>query len=134
MVTIEIDYVTPIFMGSTANSPIQFFDSLELVLDFIPQQYSYNNGTQITTGLKLAHSIWHSWRRTSVKLSKQPSTPRRLCITWPVLRATGLDLHREAQQDGCKARGVAVQVVAVEVEIHRSTRTFHSIANYTGGM
>ena len=49
MVTIEIDYVTPIFMGSTANSPIQFWDSLELVLDFIPQQYSYDNGTQTST-------------------------------------------------------------------------------------
>ncbi len=49
MVTIEIDYVTPVFMGSTANAPIQFWDSLELVLDFIPQQYSYDNGTQTST-------------------------------------------------------------------------------------
>ena len=49
MVAIEIDYVTPIFMGSTASTPIQFWDSLELVLDFIPQQYSYDNGTQTST-------------------------------------------------------------------------------------
>lgn len=49
MVTIEIDYITPIFMGSTASTPIQFWDSLELVLDFIPQQYSYDNGTQTST-------------------------------------------------------------------------------------
>ncbi len=49
MVTIEIDYVTPIFMGSTSPTPVQFWDSLELVLDFIPQQYSYDNGTQTST-------------------------------------------------------------------------------------
>lgn len=49
MITIEIDYVTPIFMSSDTDGPIQFWDSLELVLDYIPQQYSYDNGTQTST-------------------------------------------------------------------------------------
>jgi len=49
IITIEIDYVTPIFLSSDTNGPIQFWDSLELVLDYIPQQYSYDNGTQTST-------------------------------------------------------------------------------------
>jgi len=49
MITIEIDYITPIFMSSTSTQPTQFWDSLELVLDFVPQQYSYDNGTQTST-------------------------------------------------------------------------------------
>ena len=49
MITIEIDYVTPIFMSSNSGTPSQFWDSLELVLDYIPQQYSYDNGTQTST-------------------------------------------------------------------------------------
>ena len=42
---IEVEYITPIFLASNANPPINCFDTIEVLLDYIPQQYSYDNIT-----------------------------------------------------------------------------------------
>lgn len=38
-------------LASNANPPINCFDSIEVLLDYVPQQYSYDNVTQTNTYL-----------------------------------------------------------------------------------
>ena len=47
MVQIEVDYITPIVAGSLIST--NYWDTIEVLLDFIPQQYSYDNSTQTDT-------------------------------------------------------------------------------------
>ena len=49
LVNIEVDYITPIMLSSDGNPPINCFDSIEVLLDYVPQQYSYDNVTQTNT-------------------------------------------------------------------------------------
>ena len=49
MVQIEVDYITPLLMASDGDAPINYFDSVEVMLDLIPQQYSYDNSTHTNT-------------------------------------------------------------------------------------
>lgn len=49
MIKIEIDYITPVLMASKAATPVNYFDSVEVMLDYIPQQYSYDNSTMTNT-------------------------------------------------------------------------------------
>lgn len=49
MIKIEVDYITPLLMSSDGDAPINYFDSVEVMLDYIPQQYSYDNTTQTNT-------------------------------------------------------------------------------------
>ncbi len=49
MVQIEVDYITPLLMGSQQTTPINYWDTVEVLLDSIPQQYSYDNATMTST-------------------------------------------------------------------------------------
>lgn len=51
MVHIQVDYVTPIFMAVQDNPAYNCFDTVEILLDGVPQQYSYDNETQTNTYL-----------------------------------------------------------------------------------
>ena len=123
MVTIEIDYVTPIFMGSTASSPVQFFDSLELVLDFIPQQYSYDNGTQTSTQhLAFLEKNFSQTQQTTFDTTKtvyNVASPQTELQVW--------NFTQKPSKMVVRPEVLQKETAAVEVEIHRSTRTFHGI-------